>query len=291
MKIGLLGCGSLGCALVEGWLSFGPEIDLTIYDHNPQQACRILSKHGARDRVKVVDTIEECLLRSEILVLCVKPRDGALLVDKLKTYFAHNDPARIVISAVSGLTIAFLRARLRECSLFRVMPNLAVQVGASYIGLYGTNNCVKRAGSDVEQLFSTLGHCVWTHEEDHLDAIMAISSCGLAFISTLLEAWADAGVAMGLTAPQSLQAACQTLTGVVKLLGSCDKHPGSLKWEVTSPAGATVAGLHHLERAGIRGIWMDAMLVARQRFLVPSGDSRDGMKDVAGGSYDFQTQR
>ncbi len=43
-----------------------------------------------------------------------------------------------------------------------------------------------------------------------------------------------------------------------------DRHPAQLKDMVTSP-GAHIAGLHELEKGGIRGVIMDAVAAATQR--------------------------
>ena len=43
------------------------------------------------------------------------------------------------------------------------------------------------------------------------------------------------------------------------------RHPGQLKDDVASPGGTTIAGLHALERAGVRGGLMDAVLAAAER--------------------------
>lgn len=43
------------------------------------------------------------------------------------------------------------------------------------------------------------------------------------------------------------------------------KHPGQLKDDVTSPGGTTIAGIHELEKAGFRGILMNAVVAAKKR--------------------------
>lgn len=43
------------------------------------------------------------------------------------------------------------------------------------------------------------------------------------------------------------------------------KHPGQLKDDVASPGGTTITGIHELEKAGFRGILMNAVVAAAQR--------------------------
>ena len=43
------------------------------------------------------------------------------------------------------------------------------------------------------------------------------------------------------------------------------KHPAQLKDEVASPGGTTIAGLHALEKASVRGGLIDAVLAAARR--------------------------
>jgi pyrroline-5-carboxylate reductase len=59
--------------------------------------------------------------------------------------------------------------------------------------------------------------------------------------------------------------AAQTLLGTARMVLETGKHPGALKDAVASPAGTTIAGLHELERAGVRGALMNAVSAAARR--------------------------
>ena len=42
-------------------------------------------------------------------------------------------------------------------------------------------------------------------------------------------------------------------------------HPGVLKDMVTSPGGTTIEGLHELEKAGVRGAFVNAVRAAAEK--------------------------
>jgi pyrroline-5-carboxylate reductase len=49
------------------------------------------------------------------------------------------------------------------------------------------------------------------------------------------------------------------------LLAQSDEGPEALRAAVTSPGGTTAAGLHELERAGVRAAFLDAVAAATSR--------------------------
>ena len=80
-----------------------------------------------------------------------------------------------------------------------------------------------------------------------------------------IEALIDAGVNIGLSRELSRTLVLQTVLGSAELLRESGMHPGQLKDLVTSPAGATIAGLSSLEQAGFRGTVINAVNSAYQK--------------------------
>lgn len=81
----------------------------------------------------------------------------------------------------------------------------------------------------------------------------------------LIEALADGGVKMGLPRDLAYRLAAQTVMGSGKLVIESKLHPAILKDNVTSPAGSTASGLHHLEKNNFRNAIIDAIEAATLR--------------------------
>ena len=69
-----------------------------------------------------------------------------------------------------------------------------------------------------------------------------------------MEALADAGVRVGLPRQLALTLVAQTALGAARMVLSTGRHPASLRDDVTTPAGCTIAGLLMLEDGRIRSV-------------------------------------
>jgi len=116
----------------------------------------------------------------------------------------------------------------------------------------------------VEKLFKAVG-VAYSLPEHLLDAVTGLSGSGPAFVYLMIEALSDGGVRMGLPRETATMLAAQTLLGAAKMVIETRQHPGQLKDAVTSPGGTTIAGIHELERGGLRAALMNAVEAATKR--------------------------
>lgn len=90
----------------------------------------------------------------------------------------------------------------------------------------------------------------------------------------LIEAMADGAVKMGLPRDLAYRLAAQTVLGSGKLVIDTNTHPGILKDNVSSPAGSTCAGLHHLEKNNFRSAVIGCVEAATLRCREISGNKK-----------------
>jgi pyrroline-5-carboxylate reductase len=260
LRIGFLGAGKMATALAQGWINSGLTNAKSVCGSDPLAAARdhfatTTSAASFADNSRVVS-------QSEVLVLAVKPQNMA---DLLREIQPAVKPSQLVISIAAGVTLQQIAAALgAEQRIIRVMPNTPCLVGASASAFAASSKATPDDVQTAERLLGSVGRAVQVPEK-LLDAVTGLSGSGPAYVAVIIEALADGGVHMGLPRDLALTLAAQTVLGSAKLLLETGLHPGQLKDMVASPAGTTIAGLHELERGGVRAALMNAVEAATKR--------------------------
>jgi pyrroline-5-carboxylate reductase len=116
----------------------------------------------------------------------------------------------------------------------------------------------------VEELLGYVGR-VLRLKEIHMDAVTATSGSGPAYFFLLAEAMIEACILLGLSRDVATELIIQTMLGSAKMLRDTGKHPVELREMVTSPGGTTIAAIRHLEEAGVRAAFLNAIDAACKR--------------------------
>jgi pyrroline-5-carboxylate reductase len=258
-RIGFLGAGRMATALARGWLRAGLVRADGCLASDPLSSAR--QAFTADTGCPAVADNREVVTASDLLVLAVKPQSMALLMSEVRPALK----GRLVVSIAAGITLRQLAAGLgADCRLIRVMPNTPCLVGASAAGYSPGDNSTAEDIAMVDRLLNAVG-VAFRVPEHLLDAVTGLSGSGPAFVYLMIEALSDGGVRVGLPRDVATALAAQTVLGAAKMVLDTQTHPGVLKDMVASPGGTTIAGLHALERGGVRGALMDAVEAATRR--------------------------
>ena len=259
-KIGIIGTGNMGEALIDGLIhsrSSVPE-NIICSDIRKDKLKLIREKYGITTKTNNIDVVKA----SDIIIYAIKPQ---IMTNILKETADYLDSSKLIISIAAGVPLSSIESCLNmELRLVRVMPNIAASVkeGASAIASGG--HVLKNDLQAAKAVFDSVGKSVII-EESLMDAITGLSGSGPAYIFLIVDALADAGVKMGLSRDDSLFLSSQTVLGAAKLLIDTKEHPGKLKDKVTSPGGTAIAGLHTLEEGGLRTTLINAVEAATHR--------------------------
>mgnify|MGYP006272000831 CR=1 FL=1 len=196
------------------------------------------------------------------VLLAVKPQQLDAVAAAAPAPTAAEPP--LLISVLAGVTVARLQRLFPGWRIVRAVPNTPCLVRAGLTGLAWGDGVSAAQQVWVQQLFAQVGE-VLELPEPQLDAFLALTSSGPAFIALVAEAMADGAVASGLPRLQALHLAHRTLAGTAALLQDQQLHPAQLKDMVSSPGGTTIAGIRVLEQRGLRAALIEAVVAAAER--------------------------
>lgn len=267
MKLGVIGAGKMGSAIIRGCIASGrnPD-DIIVKGHNPDKLKAFCDELGVRESGDAA----ALAAASDAVMIAVKPKDADAAIAEVAPYLK---PAAIIISIVAGKSIADIEAVCRRAvgaespagrKIVRVMPNTPAMIGEGMSALCRSADVRDEEYRLVEEIFSCTGKVSET-PETLMDAVTGLSGSGPAYVYMFIEALADGAVLCGMPRGQAYEFAAQTVAGAAKMVTETGRHPGELKDDVCSPAGTTIEAVRALEDGGFRSIVMRAVIASAEK--------------------------
>ncbi|WP_120502558.1 pyrroline-5-carboxylate reductase [Roseovarius sp. EL26] len=259
----LLGCGKMGSAMLDGWLTGGlPSESVWVLDPMPSDWLQVT---GVHINVEVPKS-------PAIVLIAVKPQ---MMGDALPTIAAMGNGSTLFVSVAAGTTIsAFEDALGAQSPIVRAMPNTPAAVGKGITAIVGNAYASDDHVALAEGLLQAVGQVVRLDNEGQMDAVTGVSGSGPAYVFHMIECMAAAGEAQGLSSELAMQLAKATVAGAGALAEQADQTPSQLRVNVTSPNGTTQAGLEVLMQkpSGLPELMVRTVAAATDR----SKELRDG---------------
>lgn len=252
MNIRIIGCGAMGAAIAHVLAEQGRQI--AVVDSLHEKAKALANSLGCR----FFDDPLQDLSSDDYLIIAVKPQDFSQASEQLR-----NVHCALIASVVTGISTSQLKSTFPHSPALRMIPNLAVRHGDGIVALVDDPDLIDLKPA-IEDVLSPLGLIRWIPEK-LANATTALAGSGPAFVFTLIESMVDAAIAMGFTAEVGHDLVKKMVGGALTTLYESNKHPGELKWKVTSPDGTTIAGLRAFEERAVRSGIIETFLAAYKR--------------------------
>ena len=246
-KIGFIGCGNMGQAMIGGIVKSGlvPPEQVYAADPSEQNLNHVQKEYGICVTQDNLVPAKKC----DILVLSVKPYLYADVIEEIRDTVKQDV---VIVMIAAGQTIAVNEARFgRNIKIVRAMPNTPALVGEGMAALCANSYVTDEEKNEVREIFESFGKAEFV-AENMMDVVAGVSGSSPAFVYMFIEALADGVVALGIPRAQAYEMCAQAVLGAAKMVLETGLHPGVLKDQVCSPGGMTIQGVKMLEEGGFR---------------------------------------
>ena len=259
-RIGFIGTGNMGAAILKGILRSGMAQPGDIYIFDPDES-RVEALTGETG-VAACSGNAELVSMSDYIILAVKPAAVRQALSEAKDSFTDR---KVLVSIAAGISIEMLKQHVgRDRKIVRTMPNLPLMSGAGMTVISFGDRISEEVKETVKDIFKGSGE-VEELDERLMNEVIALTGSSPAYIFMMIEAMADGAVQQGIPRKAAYRLAAQTVLGSAKMVLETGLHPAELKDQVCSPAGTTIEAVKALEKQRFRHAIMSAMKACTAR--------------------------
>ena len=259
-KIGFIGCGNMGSAMVGGLIKSGfvNKKDIIISTKTESSAKRL------KEELEVNITLDnkEVVKASDVIFLAVKPYMYKDVIEEIKEVLSKD---KLIVTIAAGVSIKDMEDWLGAgYKVIRTMPNTPALVGEAMSAICINKNVSKEELEYTCDLYKSFGEYVELDEKD-FHGFIALCGSSPAYVFVFIEAMADAAVKLGIPRAKAYRMAAQSVLGSAKMVLDTGKHPGELKDMVCSPGGTTIDAVAELEKQGFRNAVIEAVVKCAEK--------------------------
>lgn len=247
MKIGFIGTGNMGGAILRGYAPAAEEKEHEIFVYN-----RTAAKNKALEEefkaVTASASAAELTKDSDVVILGVKPNMFDELLPEIAPVCTDD---KLVISMAAGISMDYIAKQLGSGQpIIRIMPNTPAQVGESMMSVSRNGNVSDEMLDSVFEIFETIGKAEEVDEE-LIHCVIGVSGSSPAYTYMYIDALMQAAVDNGMAPEKARVFAAQSVLGAAKMvLENEDTTPEQLRINVCSPGGTTIEAVNKLFENG-----------------------------------------
>ncbi|WP_227937999.1 pyrroline-5-carboxylate reductase [Alkalihalobacillus deserti] len=236
LHILFIGAGRMAEAIFSGMIQNKLDVKITISN---EQDMKRLNTLKDQYRVETASDWVDVFPEADVIVLACPPHVHDKILERMNIMI---QPQQFVITVAAGIGPTKLEASLpKETAVAWLMPNTAADVGKS-MSIYAFGHYVNEKQQVLfKQIVGAIGPSEQLTEQQVHD-LTAVTGSAPAFLYHFVEALEQAALSFGISEDQARKLVIEMVIGSAAML---EKHrePAQLREQVTSPGGATAAGL------------------------------------------------
>ncbi|MBP7653946.1 pyrroline-5-carboxylate reductase [Candidatus Dependentiae bacterium] len=242
MKLGIIGCGNMAEAILNGILKSGKikDLEISVIDIDKTKIEKFVS---ASKKIKACETYKQLFEKSEYIILSVKPQNFSGLFKEIKEYILSK---HILVSIAAGISvnkISEFADGKNNLKIVRIMPNTPALVFKGMSGIYFNEFINDAEKTIIKNIFESLGKVLVVEVEEQMNLITAVSGSGPAYLFYFAECFIKAAQSLGFDYESSRTLVYSTIEGASKLMIESNDSAEQLRRKVTSPGGTTEAAI------------------------------------------------
>lgn len=260
-QLAFIGAGNMAEAIAKGVIGNGVFRADQIIAADPSPArLLVFGELG----IKAVPDNRAAAESARIVLLCTKPQMMPGALGDLREVLRGE---QLVVTIAAGISTGYIERQLgdgHQWRVVRVMPNTPMLYGAGATAICPGPHATADDLQSVRKLFEAASTVVDV-DEQHMDAVTAVSGSGPAYFFYLVEHMIEAAVQLGLSPAQSKQLVVRTAVGAARMLSESNDSPQELRTKVTSPGGTTQAAFDVITAANVGATIQQAIAAAQKR--------------------------
>ena len=235
VKIGFLGAGNMGSAIMRGIAGskLSEQVALYAYDHMPEKTAA-LAGIGVTACTSEAEIVKQC----KYVFLAIKPQQFEATLPKLADGITEDT---VIVSIAAGMTPDYIRSQTKpNAKVIQVMPNTPLLLGKGATAL-----------SRIDAVTAVL-------PLNKMAEVIAINGSSPAFIYLFAKGFLDYAKEVGISEEAAKQLFAQSLIGSAAMLTDSGYDVDTLIKQVSSPGGTTLAGLDALYEGKLEDTVKDA---------------------------------
>lgn len=238
--IGIVGIGKIGSLiatkLTENNYVNKKDLLLCVRRYNKKRELEDLG-------YKVTVDLNTLMIKSDVIILAIKPQDIEGLIPFI-TKIDFKD--KCIISALASVTIDYLTPLFKNGSIYRIMPNIAMEYNMSNTTIAYTDEKYLNLVSEICENFGK----TYIVKENEMDYLTPLNGSVVAYLALFAKDFIDEAKKLGLDYEVTKGLMLDSIISSATLLKNSNQSLEAIIKEVCSKGGITIAGLTELYKNG-----------------------------------------